>query len=32
LPIAQKWMKNKEHVAADQHKENPFAKLKDLKS
>lgn len=32
LPIAQKWMKNKEHVPADQHKENPFAKLKDLKS
>lgn len=32
LPIAQKWMKNKEHVAADQHKQNPFAKLKDLKS
>lgn len=32
LPIAQKWIKNKEHVPADQHKENPFAKLKDLKS
>ena len=32
LPIAQKWIKNKEHVPADQEKENPFAKLKDLKN
>jgi uncharacterized protein len=32
LPIAQKWIKNKEHVPADQKKENPFAKLKDLKN
>ena len=28
---ARKWIKNKEHVPADQPKENPFAKLKDLK-